>query len=961
MRSQPFLKEIAALLLNTTAYHLPDACVVFPNKRARLYLSKYIGELTEKPVWAPRYLTINDLMESLSGYIFADRLTLLFELFEVYKKTTGSSESFDSFYPYSEALLADFDEIDKYLADAKDLFGNLADLKSLDGRFNYLSADQLAAIKRFWSTFDPDQLSQGQQAFLSLWKSLPEIYESLKTRLHALGIAFEGMAYRAVADKLARADDLNGLIYEKYLFVGFNALNKCEEKLFRYLRNNNRAEFFWDYDSWYTNSEIQEAGYFIRKNLRDFPQKQETSHDNLVDSNKNIFFLPVSSNSGQASALPYIFDKLGINDSRDTEHTALVLADEDLLIPVLYAIPERIHNINITMGYPMGGSAVFNLIDALYGLKKNSRSGGNGESAYFYKDVLSLLGNPLLKWLYGERQEQTRKLIVEKNLVYISVADFMQDEKDDIIFNDQKSAENTCLYLLNIVEYIIRETGKTGNPGALDSVQTEVLYQVYTFLNKLQDIIVTYNYVPGSDTLFKLIRTMLRSLHVPFNGEPLAGLQVLGILETRTLDFDNVIILSMNEGILPRSSSSNSFIPYSLRVGFSLPVPEHLDSIYAYYFYRLIQRAKNVMLLYDNSTTGLRTGERSRFLHQLYYELPVPPKEITFSTVVKQMPIKPIVIEKSDTVFNAMTCYIGEQGKLLSPSAINEFLNCPLRFYFHHIAGLPQPEEIVEEIDARTFGNLLHGAMNILYSNFGTGMITGPHLEELMKNGKAIEKALDKAFSEKLFGGDSQNNRKPEGFNLIVRQVILKYIYQLIRVDVNYCPFSIVSLEKQFVTIFPLNLAGKQVDLKIGGVIDRIDIQEGKIRIIDYKTGTVKNAFSTIESLFDAGEKLRNDAVFQVLLYAYVYYKLHPGDRIVPGIYAIRNTHKEDFTCLINYGSKPGMLDNFAFLAKEFEELLQIHLAGLFNTRESFIQTSNSQICRYCAYTAICRRGTSDE
>jgi hypothetical protein len=961
MKSQPFLKEIAELLINTTAFHLQDTCVVFPNKRARLYLSKYIGELTDKPVWAPRYLTINDLMENLSGYIYADRLTLLFELFEVFKKSTGSHETLDSFYPYSDALLADFDEIDKYLVDARDLFENLADLKSLDGRFNYLSDDQLATIKRFWNTFNPDHLSKGQQTFLSLWKFLPDIYESLKTKLHSMGMAYEGMAYRAVADKLTTADDLEELTCKKYLFVGFNALNKCEEKLFRHLKNLNRAEFFWDYDSWYTNSEIQEAGYFIRKNLRDFPQKHETSHENLINSNKNIFFLPVASNTGQASALPYVFNKLGIGDDQDTGHTALVLADEDLLIPVLYAIPDRIRNINITMGYPMGGSAVFNLIDSLYGLKKNSRSGEHGEPAYFYKDILSLLGNPLLKWLYGEKQEETRELIVEKNLVYLSVADFMHDEDDDIIFNDLESTDNACLYLFKIVENIIRETGKSGDQSALDSVQTEVLFQAYTFLSKLQDIILTSNLIPGSEVLFKLVRKMLRSIHVPFSGEPLAGLQVLGILETRTLDFDNVIILSMNEGIFPRTSGYDSFIPYSLRIGFGLPTPEHLDSIYAYYFYRLIQRARNVMLVYDCSVTGLRTGERSRFLHQIYYELPIPVKEITFSSAIKQIPVKSIVIEKSEEVNNAMACYFGEPGKLLSPSAINEFLNCPLRFYFHHIAGLPQPEEIVEEVDARMFGNILHRAMSILYSTFDNGLIKGNQLEELLNDTKTIENVLDRAFNEQLFGGDSQNKRKPEGFNLIVRQVILKYINQLIRVDVGVCPFSIVSLEKQYHINFPLIIAGKQVDLKIGGVIDRIDKREGKIHIIDYKTGTVKNAFSTADSLFDAGEKLRNDAVFQVLMYAYVYSKLFPGDAIVPGIYAIRNIHQDNFSSLINFGSQHVILDNIALVSKEFEELLHLHLARLFNPGECFTQTANLQICRYCAYAGICRRETSDE
>ncbi len=335
MTSLPFLKEIASFLLRPGEYNLSETCVVFPNKRARLYLSKYMGELTDKPVWAPRYTTINELMESLSGYIYADKLTILFELFEIYRKATKSDENFENFYTYADPLLADFDEIDKYLADARDLFSNLAGLKALEGKFSYLSDEQVAAIQQFWNTFDPDHSSEGQRTFISLWNVLQEMYSQLRHNLSSKGLAYEGMAYRKVAEDIMGNNKMDGLNAGRYLFVGFNALNKCEERLFRYLKNNGKAEFYWDYDSWYAQNEIHEAGLFIRRNLHDFPQTRPINHENLTSEKKNIYFLPVPSNTGQAEALPYVFEKLGIQQTSETQHTALVLADENLLIPVL--------------------------------------------------------------------------------------------------------------------------------------------------------------------------------------------------------------------------------------------------------------------------------------------------------------------------------------------------------------------------------------------------------------------------------------------------------------------------------------------------------------------------------------------------------------------------------------------------------------------------------------------------
>ncbi len=905
MTSLPFLKEIASLLLRPGEYNLSETCVVFPNKRARLYLSKYIGELTDKPVWAPRYATINELMESLSGYIYADKLTILFELFEIYRKATQSEENFENFYTYADPLLADFDEIDKYLADARDLFSNLAGLKALEGKFSYLSEEQVAAIQQFWNTFDPDHSSEGQKTFISLWNVLPEMYAQLRENLSAKGLAYEGMAYRKVAEDIRSHTEMNGLNAGKYLFVGFNALNKCEENLFRHLQTQGKAEFYWDFDSWYTQNEIHEAGSFIRRNLRDFPQTKPVNHDNIASGIKNMYFLPVPSNTGQAGALPYIFEKLAIRQTSDVQHTALVLADENLLIPVLYAIPETITNLNITMGYPIMGSVVFSLVDSLYELDKNKRKDPAGIPIYYFRDVLSILGNPLLKSIYGTHVQRVRQLIIKSNLVYLSGKEILGDENGDLVFYSEMAKGNACHYLVVVFEFLIRKLATPENDKKTDPVQMEILFQVYSYLVRLKDILASYTFEPGYETLFRLIRRMLKTLHIPFNGEPLAGLQLLGILETRTLDFDNVIILSMNEGILPRSSAIPSFIPQNLRFGFGLPTPDHQDSIYAYYFYRLIQRASNVVLVYDSSTGGLRTGERSRFMHQLFYELPGMVKEISPSYPVTLLRQAPMIVEKRGEVASALMRYSEEGTKILSPSALNEFLNCSLRFYFHHIAGLPQPEEVTEDIDARIFGNLLHKAMQLIYGSFGSSLIMKEQLDDILEKDNMINDSLDRAFHEVLFGnGEGSSSRKIEGYNLIVRQIIRSYIRNLISTDSEAGAFSITDLEKHVETTLPVNMGDGLISVKIGGTIDRVDLHEGRFRIVDYKTGMVKNSFYNIPSLFEGNDKLRNDAVFQVLLYAMIYQNLNPDALIVPALCFVRGSHAENFSYNIQYVEK---------------------------------------------------------
>lgn len=947
MSSTPFLKEIARILLNSEEYNLSETCVVFPNKRARLYLSRYMGEITHKPVWAPQYLTIVEMMEKISTCSVADRITLLFSLFNAYRKITGSSESFDLFYPYGETLLADFDEIDKYLVPASDLFTNLSGLKSIDGKFNYLTEDQLNHIQRFWKTFRPGNISENQEGFISLWESLSGIYKEFGAILNEKNIAYEGMAYRK-AIEILNSDPLPIAGITRFVFVGFNALNTCEERLFRILKNTGSADFFWDYHTWYTNTDIHEAGFYIRKNITSFPQSKPLPDENLRNTERKLYFVPVSSNSGQASALPHIFNKLNLN-AGESENTAVVLADEELLLPALYALPDSVSAVNVTMGYPVGTSIVFSLVDSLYELLKNARTNPSGQVKWYYKDVLSVMTNPLLIKRYSGVIDRFRERAANEHTIYVTLDDILPDLPGEVIFAERLH-ENACMYLLEVISSVLRDLpGEKSGSKHADPLQIELLFQVYTFLTRLQDILNQQTEVPGRDVLFRLIRKILRNMHIPFSGEPLAGLQLLGILETRTLDFNNVILLSANEGVLPKPSEKPSFIPYNLRSGFGLPTPEHQDAIYAYYFYRLIQRAQNVALVYNSSSGGMKTGERSRFLHQLQYEMRLPFEELQFSSFVGQIPVKAVTYPKDEKALFLLSGYCKENGKCLSPSAINEYLNCGVKFYFHYIASLPQPEEVSAEIDSRMFGTILHESLNILYRDFGVSVITAEHITELLKNEALINNALDASFSKVMTG-----NTTIEGYNLIVRHVIYKYIRQFLESELRSAPFSIIALENRFQTVIPLTVNGTDLNLNIGGIIDRVDLKDGMVRILDYKTGKVKNRFGLMESLFDGNKYDRNDAAFQVLLYCLIYDQSHPGARLTPGLIFFRQSHEETFSTSIKYGKEP--LQDFNTVKNDFELLLKSGLEELFDITVPFIQTENLKTCTYCAYNKICRR-----
>ncbi|MBN1416557.1 MAG: PD-(D/E)XK nuclease family protein [Bacteroidales bacterium] len=955
--TKPFLKAVAEDLIHRFGINLSSICVVFPNKRARLFFSQYLGETSEgKTVWSPSYRTISELVRELSGLTLADKIQLLFELFSVYKRITGTFENFDDFYYYSEILLSDYEEIDKSLVNARDIFRNLSDQKVIENYFNYLSDNQLIAIRQFWSSFNGKPISKDQKEFIRFWDILYEVYVSFREQLMRKQLAYEGMIYREVAEKLSGTDTVL-FPFERYVLVGFNALNACEEILFNHLKNINKAIFYWDYDEYYTRSDAHEAGYFIRGNSRRYKAPDlSVDYSNLTKTNKNIIVLPVSSTTAQAKAIPAVFSMLKLSGENDFRHTALVLPEERLMLPVLYSLPECIRDVNVTMGYPLRESSVFAFIELIYQLYRNSMDHPGDETVFFYKDVIALLKHPFVCSYYKDIVDQLIGNIRKNNRTYVGIKELHQMHELQLFFQPVKSAADSVSCILSMLKYTVCNL-LADNKRPINQLQLECIYQAYTGITRLSDILSTSDLTFSAQLFFRLIRKICRGMTVPFAGEPLAGLQILGILETRLLDFENVIVLSMNEGIVPRSLPLSSFIPNNLRFGFGMSVPEHHDAVYAYYFYRLIQRASNVFLMYNESADGLRTGERSRFIHQLANEAPFRIKEIRLETSFAESPVKKIVIEKTQPVLSRLNAYLDEAAECwLSPSAINEYINCPLKFYFHHIASLKETEEVAEAIDPLIFGNLLHVSMYELYKPYVGKDINQDIISGIIKEDNKLESTIISSFHRVLYKTVIPKTNELTGMHTIIKEIIKKYVVQMLKADHSNCPFHLLSLEERYRMSVPLVLQGRKKQVRIGGIIDRIDQYKGAIRIIDYKTGPEKLSFQSLESLFTALPLKRNDAVFQVFLYAYLYKHKFPDAPVIPCLAFLRDSYKPDFSWLLKDQSDRSEVLEFRSYDQPFGEHLKFMLEILFDPSKPFTQTSAEEFCGFCEYRRICHR-----
>ena len=958
---ESFLKLVAADLYKHTEGNLAHTAVVFPNKRAGLFFNEYLAQESDSPIWSPAYVSISELFRSLSPWEVGDPVKLVCELYKIFRRETQSTETLDDFYFWGEMLISDFDDADKNKVDTDKLFSNLQDLRNIMDDYTFIDDEQEEAIRQFFQNFSIERRTALKERFISLWDVLGNIYKGFRESLASQNIAYEGMMYRHVIEHL----DVDKLPYEKYVFVGFNVLNKVEHTLFTQLKDAGKAVFYWDYDEFYMKENRQavthEAGEFIRRNLRDFPSPLSGELFKNLSKPKEVHYIASSTENAQARYLPQWIRN---NLTTPEKETAVVLCNEALLQPVLHSLPAEVKHVNITMGFPLSQTPVYSFLIALLELHTHGFNFKSGR--YTFQSVVTLLKHPYTRQLTGQA-ELLEKELTRNNRFYPLPGELGKDEFLTRLFTPLSGNLNLCIRLSETLQQVAgiyqANTSGTEDTDAFNQLYRESLFKAYTTINRFRTLIEEDELTVQSETFRRLLVKVLSATNIPFHGEPAIGMQVMGVLETRNLDFRHLVLLSVNEGQLPKSGGDSSFIPYNLRKAFGMTTIEHKIAVYAYYFYRLLQRAERITLMYNTSSDGLNRGEWSRFMLQFLIEWPHPITRQFLEAGQSPQGTSPITVEKTPDVMRRMQSLFDVRANpkaKFSPSALNYYLDCPLKFYYRYVAGLSAPDEVSAEIDSATFGSIFHYAAEHIYKDLTTHgkVINKEALETLLRNEVKLQDYVDTAF-KKLFFNVPQNE-KPEynGIQLINSAVIARYLKQLLQNDLRYAPFTFIASEMEVDEPIDIQTPKGVIKSRIGGIIDRMDSKDGTLRIVDYKTGGDADTPPYVESLF-IPDKKRSNYVFQTFLYAAIMCRKQPTMKIAPALLYIHRTATETYSPVIQMGEprKPKeAVEDFSKYEKEYRERLQGLLEEIFNPEKSFAQTEIIEKCTYCDFKALCKR-----
>lgn len=954
----PFLQNVAKAYFSKYGNEISRFTFVFPNRRAGVFFQKYLAEVAKRPIFSPEIVTVSDLFARLSGYKLVDRIEMLFILFENYKQISKSAETFDEFVFWGEMLLNDFDDVDKYMADAKQLFKNVYDLKEIDAGFSYLTEEQIIAIRRFWESFLPIGGSQNKKEFIEMWEVLFELYTALRETLSLRGLAYEGMIFREVAEKAKSKEDLN-LPFEQVVFIGLNGYSLAEETLLRHLNQQGIADFYWDYSSSLVRDSYNKASFFVEKNKMYFPSRLSLDPEEIPMEKPTIEIIGVPSLVGHAKYVHTILEKLSTEGELKNQalNTALVLPEENLLLPTLYSIPRSIDKINVTMGYSLSNSAIAGLMEHVFEMQRNIRY-TQGEVGYYFRFVLTILNHRYVAGVATEAVNKLREDILKYNKVIVPYEELKTHPLLELLFTPISDWKLIAPYLKEVLARIESVLSLQRNQEDLEDTRSidmecEFIIEYYKTINKMEEALVRYNAEMKVETYYRLLKKLIYNVSVPFAGEPLSGLQVMGVLETRALDFDNLIILSMNEGIFPMKKATNSFIPYNLRRGFGLPTYEHQDSIYAYHFYRMLNRAKRIYLLYDTRTEGLQTGEPSRYIHQLkhlYSDLfDMKERQAVYEVATTEVPS--IEVQKTEKIQRKLSVFFEGGERSLSASLINMYIDCPLQFYFSVVEQMSEEDEVSEIIEASTFGSIFHSVMEWIYKPFEEKLVTAELLHQIRKNEKLLTDLIEKSFAKNYFKIDTP--KRLTGQNYLTGEVIRRYVKQMLKTDAKKTPFVYIKSERRFLTPYELP-SGRKVMLK--GFIDRVDEVAGHTRIIDYKTGKGVLQFGAMDQLFDKTTKDRPKAIMQVFLYAHLLLMEEPQRIVEPCVSFLRELFSDSYSPNVVYKPTKEQINDFSVYRGEFKENFDDCLEEIFDEKTPFSQTTTGKPCEWCSFKNICQK-----
>ncbi|MCY1722281.1 PD-(D/E)XK nuclease family protein [Prolixibacteraceae bacterium Z1-6] len=949
-----FLSQAANYIYTKHSHGLNELCLVFPNRRSGAFFTQYLQNRIDSPVVGPKTTTINELISSYSELHKGEKLQLISILYDVFRKHTKTTETFDEFYFWGEILLADFNDIDRYLVNAKDVFTNISDLKEIESIFDYLTPEQKKALEQFWGSMAVVDKKGFQEKYTFIWDKLYPVYANFKKELYENGLAFPGMADRSVVENIK--DAAYEFKYKKYYIIGLNALNACEKRIFTQLQRLGKAVFLWDFDKAYLGDTKNEAGYFLRENSIEFPSPEDFVFDaELFNQRKNIKLVAVSSVYGQSQQIPNFLTETRLDYKEKFDNTAVVLADESLLFSAMGAIPENIGTVNVTMGYSVRNSVIHGFLMLLVTLLKNKRKEGSGFVAY-HRYVTDILNHQLL----GDSDSEKGKAFVAELkrtnsiTVDLSKIDFSPLYKQ--LFQLPEKVEEYSHYFLKVLGMFHQQfkASETNNAMLL-----EIIYSIYQAVEKLgivvKSVIDSQKREISEVVYFRLFSQYLGQVSVAFEGEPLSGLQVMGILETRCLDFENLIILGLNENKWPRKFTAPSFIPFNIRKGFGLPGIDEQDAMYGYYFYRLLQRAKNITATYSVIKEGMGTGELSRYGFQLLYDSVHRPEMSNLDFVFANDPVRAIEIDSSKNIVQRLFEKNTEEYPL-SPSAINAYLHCKLKFYLRYVVDLPEPDEVKEEIDGVVFGNIFHDTLEELYKPFVGKTISKNDLENMLKDRVRLENEITRQIAIHYL-----KKKKPikgpvklQGKTLLIFENAVTYLKQLLRVDLGVAPIAIISLEEKYKRWIDVDINGAKTSICVGGKIDRVDQVDGQVRVLDYKTGNVDSlVFSKITDLFDGEIKKPKKEILQALIYSWGLSKNLSNYEIQPAIYSLRSLFADNFSPDVKMGKNCVL---FSDLKEDFEINLKKLVAEIYSEQNTFTQTEHIEKCQYCPYSVICRR-----
>ena len=953
--NKTFLEYVAEDIIGKYGTDLSRIAVVFPNKRAALFLNEHLARIAGQPVWSPAYITISDLFRQHTDLKPADPIKLICDIHKSFTKCTGIDETLDHFYGWGQLLLADFDDIDKNMADADSIFCNLKDIHELDD-ISYLDDEQKEMLKRFFANFSDDIESELKKRFLSLWSHFGDIYHDYNRRLTEQGIGYEGAIYRKVA-----SEETLHLKYDKYLFVGFNLIQKVERVLFSRLMKEGKAKFYWDFDEYYMPTARAQQSASVPNNtasfaayLTDFPNELDNTDRDIYANMrrpKRIRFISSPTENAQAR---FASNWLLENDRyKAGRKTAVVMCDESILLPIMHSLPPEADKVNITSGFPLAMTPVASLVMLLFDLYTlGLRKKGTAFNPHYMK---KLMAHP-----YARHLQEVHLKEMHLKGVHLSQ-----------VHQEKEVHQEGIAALLQHIASLVKQVGiATKQEG--DALTQESVFRMFTILNRLAALADSGDLVVDNTTLRRLVSQLVGAASIPFHGEPVVGVQIMGVLETRNIDFDNVLLLSCNEGNMPKGVNDSSFIPYSIRKAHGLTTIDNKVAIYSYYFHRLLQRAGDITIAYNNSTDNGHTGEMSRFMLQLLVESGQKIDHYSLTAKNQPTPLMPKAIEKDETALSKL-----EEMSRLSPSAINTYIRCKLAFYYQYIAHIKEPDSDPETIDNRMFGNIFHRAAYLIYKDITdhSPVIEKAHIQAYLSNRKLLASVVDRAFEE-------EECKTNNGLQIINREVIIEYITKLLKIDQQLCPFSILAMEEEAKVYTQLSftipsggaLKGgalvssaptKQYNLTIGGIIDRLDAvtdkQTGKrrIRVVDYKTGNKpSSAIKSIEEVFDPKNiaSKHSNYFLQAILYSLIVSGSKEwnaaNDAVSPALLFIKQAATNDYDPTLCIDKHP--ISDVTVYEEEFLTKLKETVADMYSPNAAFTPTDDRKKCELCPYRMLC-------